>query len=195
MDKSKQRFFIALLPPQDIREDVNEIKQYFGDRYASRKAQNSPPHITLQPPFDWQVDEVQQLERCLKAFADTYNSVPITLRGFGAFVPRVIYINVVKTAELLALQQDLMAEVEESLGIVDRVSKSRPFAPHMTVAFRDLTKQNFRAAWQEFQQRQLEVEFTASGLTLLIHNGQRWIISAEFPFQSSGRGERMQDQG
>jgi 2'-5' RNA ligase len=97
-------------------------------------------------------------------------------------MPRVIYINVVKTPELLALQKDLMACVEASLGIVHQVSKTRPFAPHMTVAFRDLTKQNFRAAWPEFRHRRLEFEFTASELTLLIHDGRRWNVSANFPF-------------
>ncbi len=75
-----------------------------------------------------------------------------------------------------------MAHLETVLGIVDPVSKSRAFSPHMTVAFRDLTRQNFKAAWQEFQQRQLQFEFTATQLTLLIHDGKRWNVSAEFPF-------------
>jgi 2'-5' RNA ligase len=78
-----------------------------------------------------------------------------------------------------------MAHLEESLGIVDRVSKSRPFAPHMTVAFKDLTKQNFRAAWPEFQRRELEFKFTASQLTLLIHDGRQWNVNAEFPLYIS----------
>jgi 2'-5' RNA ligase len=108
--------------------------------------------------------------------------VPIILKGFGAFAPRVIYINVVKTPEPMCLQGDLMAHMEESLGIVDSVSKTRPFAPHMTVAFQDLTKQNFRAAWTEFQHRELEFKFTVSQLTLLIHDGKRWNVSRNFAF-------------
>ena len=182
MDNSKRRFFIALLPPLEIQDYANEIKQYFAETYNSRSAQKSPPHITLQPPFEWQLDSVPVLEECLKTFADTQTPAPITLSGFGAFVPRVIYINVLKTPELLALQKDLMAYVEVSLGIVEKVSKTRPFAPHLTVAFRDLTKQSFRAAWPEFQNRQLEFQFMASHLTLLIHDGKRWNVSAEFPF-------------
>lgn len=106
----------------------------------------------------------------------------MTLSGFAAFAPRVIYVNVLKTPELLAIQKDLMAHLEASLAIVDKVGKKRPFAPHMTVAFRDLTKQNFRAAWSEFQERSLHFDFTATHLTLLIHDGKRWQIQAEFPF-------------
>jgi 2'-5' RNA ligase len=182
LPQSTRRFFIALLPPQEIQDYANEIKQYFAQTYESRGAQNSPPHITLQPPFEWQLEAVPVLEQCLSTFALSQTPMPVTLSGFGAFMPRVIYINVVKTPELLALQKDLMACVEASLGIVHQVSKTRPFAPHMTVAFRDLTKQNFRAAWPEFRHRRLEFEFTASELTLLIHDGRRWNVSANFPF-------------
>lgn len=184
MDKSQRRFFIALLPPQDIQDYANEIKEYFAQSYDSRHAQKSPPHITLQPPFEWHLDNVSVLEQCLQTFAETRTLVPVTLNGFGAFVPRVIYINVLKTPELLAVQKDLMTYLETSLGIVNSVSKSRPFAPHLTVAFKDLTRQNFRAAWREFERRQLEFEFVASQLTLLVHDGKRWNVCTEFPFLS-----------
>jgi 2'-5' RNA ligase len=180
--QSKSRFFIALLPPPEIQDYVKAIQQYFADRYASRGAQKSPPHMTIQPPFEWLPEQVPVLEQCLSTFANNRESVPVTLNGFGAFPPRVIYINVLKTHELLTLQADLIAHLETLLGIVDPVSKTRAFSPHMTVAFRDLTRQNFKAAWPEFQQRQLHFDFKADYLTLLLHDGKRWNVSAEFPF-------------
>ncbi|GAX38349.1 2'-5' RNA ligase family protein [Nodularia sp. NIES-3585] len=176
------RFFIALLPPQHIQEYANEIKQYFADHYASRGAQKSPPHITLQPPFEWSDAKVPQLEASLREFAHGRQSIPITLNGFAAFPPRVIYIDVVKSQPLLTLQADLMAYAESNLEIVDQVSQTRPFAPHMTVAFRDLTKPNFRLAWPEFVHRSLNFDFMAENLTLLLHDGQRWNIKSEFAF-------------
>ena len=174
-----QRFFIALLPPQAIRDYANEVKHYFATHYGSHQAQKSPPHITLQPPFEWASDQ-SQLEQGLREFTRVA-PVPVALEGFSAFPPRVIYINVLKTPELLTLQKQLMDYSEVRFGIVDRASKNRPFAPHMTVAFRDLTEQNFSAAWQEFRDRSLHFEFVAKELTLLVHNGQRWTIAAEFP--------------
>ncbi|MBD2562422.1 MULTISPECIES: 2'-5' RNA ligase family protein [Nostoc] len=174
------RFFVALLPPQDIQDYANQIKQYFADRYASSGALKSPPHITLQPPFEWADANLPQLEASLKEFASGQLPVAITLKGFDAFAPRVIYINVDRSQELLTLQADLMVHTESNLGIVDKVSKTRPFAPHMTVAFRDLSKQNFRTAWPEFEKRQLHFEFTADKLTLLLHDGKRWNIKSEF---------------
>lgn len=182
LDTSRCRFFIALLPPLEIQDYANQIKEYFAQNYHSLGAQKSPPHITLQPPFEWEIEALPILEQALASFAATQIVVPITLKGFGAFPPRVIYINVLKTPQLLALQQDLMAYCEASLGIINPVSKTRPFAPHLTVAFRDLSKQNFRVAWHEFHNREVEYEFISKQLTLLIHDGKRWNVSAEFPF-------------
>lgn len=177
------RFFIALLPPPDIQAQVNAIKQHFSDRYDSRAALKSPPHITLQPPFELQLVNLPALKQCLSTFANHREPVPVKLSGFAAFPPRVIYINVLKTQELLMLQTDLMAYLETVLEIVDPVS-TRPFSPHMTVAFRDLTRQNFKAAWLEFQQQALQFEFRANYVTLLLHDGKRWNVSDEFPFLS-----------
>lgn len=182
---SKQRFFIALLPPQEIQNSITDIKQIFVDRYHSKAALKSPPHITLQPPFEWLTSDLPTLSQSLSEFATQQHPIAIDLLGFGAFAPRVIFVNVLKTPELLALQTALMAHVEHHLEIVHPVSKTRPFAPHITVGFRDLTKPNFRAAWAEFQHQPLRGDFIAHNLTLLIHNGQRWNVCQEFPFLAS----------
>ncbi|MDJ0735990.1 MAG: 2'-5' RNA ligase family protein [Nostocaceae cyanobacterium] len=173
-------YFVALLPPKDIQDHANQIKQYFADNYASKHAQKSPPHVTVQPPFEWEDDNLSALEACLQEFTTGQNAIPVILKGFGAFIPRVIYIHVEKTKELLSLQANLMAHMETKLGIVDPVSQTRPFAPHMTVAFKDLTRKNFKLAWHEFKHRELYFEFTAISLTLLRHNGRQWDIQSEF---------------
>lgn len=179
-----QRFFIALLPPQEIQDYANEIKQHFADRYQSKAAQKSPPHVTLQPPFEWPTATVSQLTQHLAQFAQRQPAIPMTLEGFGAFPPKVIFINVQKTPELLDLQAVLVADLAANLAIADPRAKTRPFAPHLTVAFRDLTKQNFKSAWPEFQHRPCHFDFQVAHLTLLLHNGQRWLIHEEFPFRN-----------
>jgi 2'-5' RNA ligase len=181
MSSSKQRIFMALVPPLDIEQQITEIKLYFAEHYNSSRALQSPPHITLQPPFEWPAADVPKLEESLKAFAAKRLSIPVTLWGFAAFAPRVIYVDVVKSPPLLELQKDLMSYLEENWGIADRLSQTRPFVPHMTVAFSDLTQENFRKAWLEFQERSIHFEFTASALNLLLHDGSRWNISNQFP--------------
>lgn len=164
---------------------MNAIKQVFVDRYNSRAAFKSPPHVTLQPPFEWSLEAIPILSETLREFAAEVKPMPIALSGFGAFAPRVVYIHVVKSAPLLMLQTALATHLETSLGLVDAAGKTRSFTPHMTVGFRDLTKDNFRLAWTEFQHRPLEREWLAMHLTLLQHDGQRWHVHTEFPFANS----------
>jgi 2'-5' RNA ligase len=179
---SKQLFFIALLPSEEVRQFADRVKQHFAEIYNSRAALKSPPHITLQPPFQRQLEDLPLLEEKLQEFARMRSPIPIQLDGYSAFKPRVIYINVLKTPELLTVQQALNEELESSLQIVDRASKGRSFAPHLTVGFRDLTKANFYKAWQKFRSQQLYFEFIVPRLTLLAHNGKRWEIKQEFSF-------------
>ena len=179
-----QRFFIALVPPPEIQAPVNDIKHYFKEHYNSRKALNSPPHVTLQAPLlRSNHRNLNELTEGLRRFAQGREGVAITLRNFGAFPPRVIYVDVVKSLGLMALQKDLSAFMQTRYGIVDRRYAS--FCPHMTVAFRDLSKAAFQRAWPEFQQKSVKFDFLAQNLTLLRHDGQRWQIYQDYPFHSA----------
>ncbi|MBE9156207.1 2'-5' RNA ligase family protein [Nodosilinea sp. LEGE 06152] len=178
------RFFVALLPPQPLQDEITAIKQEIWQRFDSKAALKSPPHITLQPPFLWPLPEAPRLEDHLKAFAQTQPAVPIQLRGYSAFAPRVIYIDVAQTAQLMAMQPAIAAHLAESCGLVDRVGKARPFTPHLTVGFRDLSPAAFRQAWAEFEQRPFTADFVAQALALLHHDGKVWQVFAELPLQA-----------
>lgn len=176
-----QRFFIALVPPPEIQAAVNDIKQYFAEHYGSRKAFNSPPHITLQAPFEWS-DEQGELPEGLRQFAMERVGGAIALRNFGAFPPKVVYVDVAQTPYIMALQQDLATFMDSTYGVTDR--RYTNFCPHMTVAFRDLTQAAFHQAWPEFSQKPFKADFTAEALTLLRHDGQCWQIYQNYPFSS-----------
>ena len=179
---SKNLFVLALLPPLVVQEEANKIKHHFAKVYDSKAALKSPPHITIQPPFYWEIDRLDELKTVLEEFIQKQISIPIILKGFAAFKPRVIYIDVIKTPQLLKLQKELMLQLELSLNIVHKASQTRPFTPHMTVGFKDLTKANFYKAWDEFQNKSFDFEFTVSELTLLRFNSKKWEIDSEFCF-------------
>ena len=165
-----QLYFLALLPPAKLQEDITAIKHELADRYNCRHALKSPPHITMFPPFKWPVSQAEQL-CCLSDFAAQQAPIPVTLSGFGAFPPRVIYVRPLKTPELLLAYQTLQTFL-----------KQRQFCPHIAVANRDLRKEIFREVWPEFEGRSLQAEFIATHLTLLRHNGRCWDIDREWSF-------------
>ncbi len=185
MEQGKRRFFIALLPPEEVQQVANKIKDHFAEVYQSKAAKKSPPHITLQPPFDWEWKNLNQLSQTLQEFSQHYSEIPVTLQGFAAFKPRVIYINVLRTPELLEVQKALSDHLATTLDIIHKVSQNRPFKPHITVAFRDLKKSAFYQAWKEYKEQSLHFHFKVSQITLLLHNGRNWESFQSFNLQSS----------
>ncbi|WP_416676676.1 2'-5' RNA ligase family protein [Egbenema bharatensis] len=167
--------------PPDVQEYAQQVIAELKADYQTDTAKVSP-HITLQAPFLWQPEQLPELESCIRAIAQVHSEIPIAVSNFGAFAPRVLYLDVHKTAELLALQSRLAEHLEATLGIVDLKAKTRSFSPHITVASRNLKRKTFQQAWARLQERQVEFNFICDRLTLLRHDGARWQTATEFPF-------------
>lgn len=178
-EKAQIRLFVALLPPVAIQVYADTIIQSLRQRYHTHTSK-APPHITLQPPFLGSQAMITQVESQLEQFAQHQPIVPVQLSGFGAFAPRVLYINVVRTPALLQLQAALAETLEVEFNIKEPKTQ-RPFIPHLTVASRKLTRQTFRQAWAELKPRSVEFQFVAEQLTLLVHRGENWQVQAQFP--------------
>jgi len=180
---SKKHYFIAVLPPPPISAEINEIKNYIAEKFHSKAALRSPPHITLYMPFWWEEEE-EKLKDYLLKFAAEQTPLEIALKGFGAFPPRVIYIKIKAPHEFEILQFSLKDYLRDKPGIFNEKFFSRPFRPHLTVAFRDLTKIDFERAWLEFKNKQFNHRFKMNALCLLKHNGKHWEIDEEFKMSS-----------
>ncbi|HIK44377.1 MAG TPA: 2'-5' RNA ligase family protein [Leptolyngbyaceae cyanobacterium M65_K2018_010] len=176
----RAKFFVALLPPADLQSQVTAIKEDISQRFHSQAALKSPPHITLLPPFDWPLDALDRLQGFLQTFAQAQTPIPIRLSGFKAFPPRVIYIDVVPEASLIACQSLLQQSFRTTFSMTDPRARRLSFTPHMTVGFRDLKPAAFHRAWADYKDRPFNAHFIAHELTLLRHNGQRWSIAATF---------------
>lgn len=182
---AKRRFFVALLPPADVQEKVNEVKGVMRDRFNSKAAFRSPPHITLHAPFEWPVSATNRLQDSLSKFAYHQEPISITLNGFNAFEPHVIYIDVVQSSGLMALQPKLLDHLESDINLTSKQDRKRAYIPHLTVAFRDLKPNMFRKAWAEFARKEFHTDFAASYLSLLSHNGKLWKVKESYKFAGS----------
>lgn len=167
-------YFIALVLPPPLDEEVSRLKEYFRDRYNSKAALRSPPHITLHMPFKWKEKREPELIRALEKFSLGRHPVTVELKNFGCFPPRVIFIDVVKTSELEQLQKDLVKFCRSELNLTHANWRDNPFNPHVTLAFRDLRKDRFAEAWKEFHGREFGATVLINAITLLKHNGQQW---------------------
>ncbi len=186
MDKNEEElYFIAIVPPSPLREEIQELKQYFGDTYNSKASLNSPPHITLHMPFRLKAKKEENLSKALSEFAQGQTPFEIKLKDFGAFPPRVVFVDVKENEALIELQAALNKTCRQQLNLHNANYKDRGFHPHITLAFRDLRKAKFLEAWQEFEHKSFEGSFAADNLTLLKHDGKRWQEFRAFDFTKS----------
>jgi len=174
-------YFIAIVAPDPINQQVLEWKQYMLQHFNCKVALKSPAHITLISPFEMLATMHHELEEVLLEFAAEQTDFPIQLKNFAAFKPRVLYVHVQPNTHL----SDLQARLEAYLIQTDFPIKkeNRPFHPHVTIANRDLQKDDFPTAWSYFQQLSYEVTFQANAIALLRHNGQTWEVANAFPLR------------
>lgn len=172
---SLRLYFVAIVPEEPVYSAVLALKSEFRDRFNSSAALRSPPHITLHMPFQWREEKQEQLLISLDKIAKSQQQFKIALEDFGCFQPRVIYVNVEDCESLNMAQKEVSRNAATNWHIYPR-SDSRPFRPHMTIAFRDLKKPKFFEAWKEFESRKYSAEFTVSNLCLLKHNGKTWEV-------------------
>jgi 2'-5' RNA ligase len=178
----KKLFFIAVVPHEQLQEGIREIKLDFRERYGSGHALNSPAHLTLIPPFYWPMHQVNELMRSMDIFCREEIPFEVRLDNFGAFPPRVIYIDVVKNENLTGLYERLKVFMDVKWNIRERLHAKKPFNPHMTIAFRDLTREYFKQAWAEFKNKPFKEVFLVDKIVLLIHQQKYWEIQHQAYF-------------
>jgi 2'-5' RNA ligase len=177
-----QLYFLALIPPSPILDEAQSLKEYFRDHYRSKAALKSPPHITLHMPFEWKVAKEEKLITALHDFSNGRLEFAVELNNFSCFEPRVIYIDVTPSEQLISLQVDLHRFCKINLNLFNAQYRDLPFHPHLTLAFRDLKKAAFDNAWAEFREKKYSAVFLADRITLLKHDEIRWNPFHEFHF-------------
>lgn len=171
------RWFIALVPPGAIQEQAEAVIEDLTARYQTRTAK-APPHITLVPPFELAVNAMGPVKQALAGFAQQQQPLGVTLEGFSAFPPRVLFIDVARSPQLLQLKADLEACLVQQC---DLPSDNHPqFNPHMTVASRKLDRAKFKTMWQELEGQAFNASWHCDELTLLRYEQQRWHFDQAF---------------
>lgn len=168
-------YFIALIAPPGINEDVLKWKKFFKETFQCTVALKSPAHITLIPPF-WMKEELEvELINSITKFSSDITRFTISLKNFAAFKPRVIYTDVMPNKKLIALHTSLNEFILKQNKFPIR-KEDRSFHPHVTLATRDLYKKAFIKAWEIFSEKKYEANWLVNGISLLRHNKKNWDV-------------------
>lgn len=174
-------YFVALVAPEEINQQVMKWKNFFKEKYGCTVALKSPAHLTLIPPFWMNEELVDELINSLIVFSVAKNKFEVSLKDFAAFKPRVIYIDVLKNEALSELHESLANFIHKQDNYPVK-KEDRPFHPHVTLATRDLYKKAFNEAWETFSVKKYEASWLVSGISLLRHNKKNWdvIFTSQF---------------
>lgn len=170
-------YFIAILPPEDIRQQIKGFKLEMAEKYGARHALKLPAHITLQSPFKLPEAQEEYLDNSLKNFAEGESAFDLWLNNFGRFPPRVLFVDVENKEPVIELQERLRQHLAKDFQMTDQ---DNSFHPHLTIATRDLQQKLFSAAWEEVKNRKYRAAFKVNHLTLMKHNGKEWEINSSF---------------
>jgi len=176
-------YLIALIPHIELREQIKALKTELKERFHAKHALKSPAHITLQMPFKTSNKDEPYLIKTLQEFAANQDAFQVELSGFGCFSPRVIFVKAIEHDPIISLHAKLKKVLIEGMAFEEHII-SQDIHPHMTIATRDLSVGNFKAAWGGFKKREFEASYLNKSLFLLKHNGKFWDIYREFLFKN-----------
>ncbi len=176
-----QKYFIAIIPPEPVFSEVEKIKLEISQKYNNKSSLRSPAHITLHMPFEMKAEKEEGLLEKISEFKFS-PSFKVRLKDYSCFEPKVIFIDVEKNETLNVLQKELVFHIKSNLNIFNQYEDVRAYHPHVTIAFRDLKKQDFYLAYQEYKTRSFGAEFSVNSFFLLKHTGKVWLPLKEFSF-------------
>lgn len=167
-------FFVAILPPLAISNDIEEIRKQCSQEYKVYSALKPPVHITLIPPF--KLDPTQK-NKLISSLEQSRNFLPFTqeLRNYNGFPPKVVFINAIKNPGITGLHKML----RENLKIYSKESTG-PINPHITIAYRDVDPTIYDQMMEVYSKRRFHAHFTVDKFALLKHDGKKWNLFKEF---------------
>lgn len=171
------KYFIAVLPPFSISQEIIEFQKEIELHFGSLHAQKAPPHITLIPPFDCKVEKLKAFKENLISFLtdESFSNLIIQLDNFQRFESRTLFIDVAKSEPFEKFCKDLKLFFNAQ-KIIKQRSEKHYFVPHITIANKDIKKRDFKLAWEHFKSKKYERSFNFNEICFLELKDQKWEV-------------------
>lgn len=149
------RFSIISYFNDETTNKIRSIQQKLFEITGSRGSLDIwEPHITVGAGVEISEDKIDLFKEQLSKIASTHKSFNLELKDYGfmdnwdlgkneGFTSFVIYIDVVLNDDLLKLVEDIEKVTNDHPLFYGQL---KSYAPHITIAFKDLDKQGFEKA-------------------------------------------------
>lgn len=172
---------VAIMPPPPLTKDIEQIRFDFAEKYNCKAALKPPVHITLIPPYKTLPDSEEKIIPAVERWAASHMPFPVVLLNYSTFDRNgVVFINVLPNEDGRSFQKELRSEFLEVLPLPE-VKRYTSFHPHITIGYRDIPKEVFKEAANDYLSRELFAAFTVNTIYLWRHDGARWQVLHSFP--------------
>lgn len=172
--------FWALIPGEPVQAEITAFKREAADLFHSFRALRSPAHITVIPPLSLGLEDARSIDRVISAVHMRQDPFSVVCHGFASFPHRVLYVDIPENKCLGDYAEQIRVKLDADWPELSL--RSRPFRPHMTVAFRDLTEDAFLEGRKHFADRTYHRQWVADGLWRLDYHEAQWVQSVFLPF-------------
>lgn len=180
MAKQLAKYFIAVVPENEIQEEVTDIKHQLRDNFKLKYALKSPAHITLKMPFLWNEEKEGVLIQKLGELLSGFSPFGLKTKGFDSFGKRVLFVRIIKSEELNKLQSLVSKFCKQALNQVEELS-DRNYHAHMTVAFKDVKEKDFDSYMAFVKQFNANYKLDVQQIGLLKKTEGKWTLIRQLP--------------
>ena len=172
----QQTHFIGVLLPEDITLTLEDCRRYMREAYGCKSGHATPIHVTLVPPF--RLPEEYSTEDQARTIESEVLPKGLGFTGhidnFDAFGDRTLFAKVVTDEKWLALRDAVYGAVVKA--VPDWTKKDgRPFAPHLTVANRDVPAGVMTDALKVMNELNLVEDFPVDNIAIFERQGGKWV--------------------
>lgn len=177
-------YLIAILPPPQLREQIDEIRRECAERYGVTAALKQPVHIILFRPLLLDPERENWLAKLLLS-ATNHASFDQQLENFDSLNMHAVFLRAIKNAGISAIQRNISSIINRNKIDPKEVKSNTLFRPHITIAYRDIPPDVFPVMWDNYKNRKFKRNFVVESFSLLKHDGKRWNLLRQYKLKQS----------
>ena len=143
------------------------------------------PHLTVKAPFDALSTDIEEIERIIDSVVRLRSPLSYTLKGFGNFEDRVVYMDIEDQGEVASFIKELKGELR-NVAWLEFKPHEREVKLHATLCYPNSARQAHEIVRRLSEKGKREFTATFDTVALLKKEGRKWEILKEFRFGSDG---------
>lgn len=179
------RYMIAHMIPGEARDYHVNLSRALASAYRLRPVTaHIDPHLTIKAPFDALSTDLNDAVHVVQRFIASRTPFPYTLKNFGSFDDRVVYMNVEAGNELITLIEALKEELKQ-IPWLEFKPHEEETKPHATLCYPKDAAQAQEIVSRLSGRTGREFTCTFDTVALLKKGERRWEVVKEFHLDSS----------